>query len=224
MEVLNLSNDSLYKKSNIHKLAELGKMVPDTFKAFVSFDQKALAPGVLPKKLKELMAIAIAHVTGCPYCIEGHVKNAKRIEASKEEIMEAIMVATALKAGSALAHGINALNAFDDSNDNELYQKSSMNRLTEFKDINPELFNAFVSFDSQVMKASLLNRKEKELIAIAVAHVTGCAYCIESHTKKAKVLGVTLEELTETIFVAGALKGGSAIAHSVNAFNAYNEL
>src|SRR4051812_1481157 len=123
-----MTNDSLYQKSYIHRLSELGKLAPETFKAFVAFDQLALAPGMLPKKLKELIAVAVAHVTGCPYCIEAHVSNAKRLEASKEEVMEAVMVATALKAGSALAHGLNGLNAFDGTDDEELYKKSNMLR------------------------------------------------------------------------------------------------
>ena len=218
-----MSNDSFYKKSNIQRLAEIDKIAPETFHSFVSFDQKALAPGILSKKLKELMAVAIAHVTGCPYCIDGHVSTVKRLKATKEEMFEAIMVATALKAGSALAHGINALNAFDNREEEELYKKSSTKRLMEFREINPDLFSAFVSFDHEVMKAGLLSRKEKELIAVAVAHVTGCAYCIDSHTKRAKQLGVTLEELAESIFVATALNAGSALAHGVNAIIAYND-
>ncbi|MEK8214059.1 carboxymuconolactone decarboxylase family protein [Paenibacillus sp. FSL L8-0463] len=71
--------------------------------------------GMLSVKEKELIAIAIAHVTGCPYCIQAHVKAAKKAQVSKEEMAEAIMVATALKAGSAMAHGVNALNAYDES-------------------------------------------------------------------------------------------------------------
>ncbi|MCH6264938.1 carboxymuconolactone decarboxylase family protein [Neobacillus citreus] len=223
MEVKDLIDESLYKKSNIRRLPELGKLAPETFKAFVKFDQLALAPGAIPQKTKELIAVAVAHVTGCPYCIDGHVSKAKKLEASKEEMLEAIMVATALKAGSALAHGLNALNAYDEDGGDELYNRSNMNRFGEFKELGPESFQAFVKFDTQALKAGLLSRKEKELIAVAVAHVTGCAYCIETHTKKAKQLDVTKEELVEAIFVATALKAGSALAHSVNALNAYDE-
>ncbi|WP_284036518.1 carboxymuconolactone decarboxylase family protein [Neobacillus sp. 114] len=216
-------DESLYKKSNIRRLPELGKLAPDIFKAFVKFDQLALAPGVIPQKTKELIAVAVAHVTGCPYCIDGHVSKAKKLEASKEEMLEAIMVATALKAGSALAHGLNALNAYDEDGEEALYKRSNMNRFGEFKELGPESFQAFVKFDTQALKPGLLSRKEKELIAVAVAHVTGCVYCIETHTKKAKQLDVTKEELAEAIFVATALKAGSALAHSVNALIAYDE-
>lgn len=216
-----MSNDSLYVKSNAKRLMELGKLAPDTFKAFVAFDQLALAEGLIPKKTKELIAIAVAHVTGCPYCIEAHVSAAKKLEASKEEMLEAVMVATALKAGSALAHGLNGLNAFDGGEDDELYKRSNMARFKELGGSNLDAFKAFNKFDMEAMKPGVISQKDKELMAIAVAHVTGCAYCIEAHTQKAKQLGISLEEITEAIFVATALKAGSALAHSVNALNAY---
>ncbi|MDI2585875.1 carboxymuconolactone decarboxylase family protein [Psychrobacillus sp. NEAU-3TGS] len=216
-----MTMDSLYVKSNAKRLTELGKHAPDTFKAFVAFDQLALAEGLIPKRTKELIAIAVAHVTGCPYCIEAHVTAAKKLEASKEEILEAVMVATALKAGSALAHGLNGLNAFDGTHDDELYKRSNMVRFKELGGANPDAFKAFNKFDMEAMKPGLISQKDKELMAIAVAHVTGCAYCIEAHTQKAKQLGISLEEITESIFVATALKAGSALAHSVNALNAY---
>ncbi|MGG1658305.1 carboxymuconolactone decarboxylase family protein [Brevibacillus sp. NRS-1366] len=217
-----MPNDSLYQKSYIRRLPELGKLAPDAFQAFMGFNKAALAEGNIPKKTKELIAVAVAHVTGCPYCIELHVSDARKLEASKEEIMEAVMVATALKAGSALAHGLNALNAYDKTEDEGLYKRSNLARFKEFQEIDPSTFQAFNAFDREALKAGLLSRKEKELIAVAVAHVTGCAYCIEVHTKKAKQLGMTLEELAEAIFVATALKAGSALAHSVNALNAYD--
>lgn len=217
-----MTQDSLYQKSYIRRLPELMKLAPDTFKAFSKFDQLALSEGVIPKKTKELIAIAIAHITGCPYCIEAHINGAKRLEASKEEVTEAIMVATALKAGSSIAHGLNGLNAYDGNEDEELYKRSNLKRFMEFKEISPEAFSAFNKFDMEAMKPGLISRKDKELIAIASAHVTGCAYCIDVHTKSAKKLGVTLEEIAEAIFVATALKAGSALAHSVNALNAYD--
>ncbi|KQL46040.1 alkylhydroperoxidase [Brevibacillus choshinensis] len=218
-----MSNDSLYKKSYSVRLSELGKLAPATFRAFGAFNQQALSAGALSAKLKELIAVAVAHVTGCPYCIEAHVKKIKELEASKEEMTEAIMVATALKAGSAMAHGANALQAYDETGEDDLYTLSSMKRLKEFREENAELFRSYLAFSHQAMKPGLLSQKEKECIAVAIAHVTGCAYCIDGHTKMAKKLGVTMEELTEAIFVATALKAGSALAHSINALNAYDE-
>lgn len=218
-----MGKDSLYQKSDINRLGEFSKLNSEAFRAFVQFDSKALASGKLSSKLKELMAIAVAHVTGCPYCIEIHVNQGKKQEATKEEMAEAIMVATALNAGSAMAHSVNALHAYDGTGDDELYKASYFNRLKEFSSLDGEAFKAFVSFDSQAMKAGKLSVKEKELIAIAVAHVTGCPYCINIHVKGAKKAQVSKEEMAEAIMVATALKAGSAMAHGINALNAYDE-
>ncbi|WP_458414686.1 carboxymuconolactone decarboxylase family protein [Schinkia sp. CFF1] len=217
-----MSDDVLYKKSYFNRISELSDLTPDTFKAFMQFDRLALSEGKLSKRLKELIAVAVAHTTGCPYCIEIHVKQAKSKEVSKEEMSEAIMVATALKAGSALAHGVNALNAYDQDGDEELYKASYFKRLQEFSKLNGDVFKAFVDFDTKTMKDGFLSVKEKELIATAVAHTTGCPYCINIHTKGAKRAKATKEEVAESIMVATALKAGSALAHSVNSLNAFD--
>ncbi|GGN61975.1 carboxymuconolactone decarboxylase family protein [Oceanobacillus indicireducens] len=222
-ETVATNQEALYQKSYFNRLGELGDLAPDAFKAFAQFDKVALAEGKLSRKLKELIAIAVAHTTGCPYCIEVHVKAAKTEGVTKEELSEVVLVATALKAGSAIAHGVNALNAYDEIQDEELYKQSYFNRLKEFSALNGDIFKAFVDFDTLSLKDNILSVKEKELIAVAVAHTTGCPYCIDIHTKGAKKAGVTKEELAESIFVATALKAGSAIAHSVNALNAYDD-
>lgn len=71
------------------------------------------AEGALPEKTKQLIAVAVAHVTQCPYCIDGHTKLARRKGASPEEIMEAIWVAAEMRAGGAYAHSTLALHAMD---------------------------------------------------------------------------------------------------------------
>ena len=62
--------ESLYQKSNFNRIGEWNKLVPEQFSSFINFNNKALAEGKLSVKLKELIAIAVAHVTGCPYCID----------------------------------------------------------------------------------------------------------------------------------------------------------
>ncbi|MDE3840197.1 alkylhydroperoxidase [Bacillus methanolicus] len=218
-----INKESLYQKSYFSRLPELKDLAPEAFRAFVEFDQKALAEGKLSQPLKELIAIAVAHTTGCPYCIDVHVGKAKKLGVTKEQMAESIMVATALKAGSALAHGVNALNSYDGHEDQELYKKEYFARIREFSKLSGDAFASFIDFDKNSMKDGVLSAKEKELIAVAVAHTTGCPYCIDVHTTGAKKQGATKEELAESIFVATALKAGSALAHAVNALNAYDQ-
>lgn len=214
--------DSLYKKSNFKRIGEFNSVSPETFKAFLTFDKLALADGKLTAKFKEIIAIAVAHTTGCPFCIEDHVKRAKKYGVTKEEMAESIMVATALKAASAMDNGVNALNSYDGIEDDELYRASYINRLSEFTELG-DTFKAFGYFDQQALEDGILSIKEKELLAVAVAHTTGSPYSIDIHSKAAKKAGATKEELAESIMVATALKAGSALAHGVNALVAFDE-
>jgi AhpD family alkylhydroperoxidase len=100
----NLSRDIAKKR---HTLA------PEIDEAFQQFSQAVFKDGALSRKTKQLIAVAVAHVTQCPYCIQGHTKAATREGASREEIMEAIWVAAEMRAGGAFAHSAIALAALD---------------------------------------------------------------------------------------------------------------
>ncbi len=89
------------------------QLTPDATAAFKAFSQAAFADGALPAKMKELIAVAVAHVTQCPYCIRGHTAGALRKGASEQEIMEAIWVAAEMRAGAAYAHSNLALDAMN---------------------------------------------------------------------------------------------------------------
>ncbi|MBV8963625.1 MAG: carboxymuconolactone decarboxylase family protein [Hyphomicrobiales bacterium] len=99
----------LYPQSS-RTLSDLRKqLAPDIHDAFEALSKRVFAEGALPTKTKQLIAVAVAHVTQCPYCIRGHTKAALRQGASKEELMEAIWVAAEMRAGGAFAHSILAI-------------------------------------------------------------------------------------------------------------------
>jgi AhpD family alkylhydroperoxidase len=87
------------------------ELAPEIYDAFRSFGQRIFAEGALPSKTKQLIAVAVAHVTQCPYCIRGHTGRALKKGATEEEIMEAIWVAAEMRAGAAYAHSILAIDA-----------------------------------------------------------------------------------------------------------------
>ena len=89
------------------------QLAPDTHDAFLQFSERVFAAGALPVKIKQLIAVAVAHVTQCPYCIRGHTKAALREGATAEEIMEAIWVAAEMRAGGAYAHSALALDTIE---------------------------------------------------------------------------------------------------------------
>jgi AhpD family alkylhydroperoxidase len=103
-----------------HSTAQLAdmrkKLAPSVHDAFAAFSQRVFAEGALPTKTKQLIAVAAAHVTQCPYCIRGHVKAAMREGATAGEIMEAIWVAAEMRAGAAYAHSALALDTIAEVN------------------------------------------------------------------------------------------------------------
>jgi AhpD family alkylhydroperoxidase len=99
----------MYDMKNLAKLKNLEAHAPDAMKAFWAFDKMAWAGGTLPRKYKELMAIAIALTIQCPYCIELHVDRARELGASDPEIAEAVLAVAALRAGGAITHGTHAM-------------------------------------------------------------------------------------------------------------------
>ena len=82
------------------------ELSPDTEAAFQTFSKAVFADGALSGKAKQIIAVAVAHVTQCPYCIKGHTKAPLRHGASREELMEAIWVAAEMRAGGAYAHSL----------------------------------------------------------------------------------------------------------------------
>lgn len=80
------------------------ELAPDIHAAWDQFSKTVFAAGALDEKTKQLIAVAVAHVTQCPYCIKGHTKLAERKGATPQEIMEAIWVAAEMRAGGAYAH------------------------------------------------------------------------------------------------------------------------
>ncbi len=100
---------AMYDMKNMAKLARMGELAPDAFKKFVAFDEAAFKEGAIPHKYKELMAVAVALTTQCPYCIEIHSKRAKKAGATEQELVETTLVAAALRAGGAMTHGTHAL-------------------------------------------------------------------------------------------------------------------
>jgi AhpD family alkylhydroperoxidase len=99
----------MYDMSNLKKLKTLGQLAPAAWQGFEAFDKAALADGAIPAKMKELMAVAVALTTQCPYCIEIHSKRAKAAGCTEAELAETVMVAAALKAGGAITHGTHCL-------------------------------------------------------------------------------------------------------------------
>ena len=99
----------MYEMANLKKFKKLGELAPEAFSTFVAFDEAAFKGTAIPLKYKELMAVAVALTTQCPYCIAIHSKRAKQAGATEQEISETALVAAAIRAGGAVTHATHAL-------------------------------------------------------------------------------------------------------------------
>lgn len=105
------NHDHMYPTPSAELARKRRELAPETEAAFREFGRQVFAAGALDTKTKQLIAVAVAHVTQCPYCIRGHTKAARREGATEQEVMETIWVAAEMRAGGAYAHSVIALQA-----------------------------------------------------------------------------------------------------------------
>jgi len=102
-------HDPIYPEATREIAEQRNRLAPGPAEAFRAFSRSVFADGAIATKTKQLIAVAVAHVTQCPYCIRGHTAAALRHGATPEEIMEAIWVAAEMRAGGSYAHSALAL-------------------------------------------------------------------------------------------------------------------
>lgn len=185
---------SYYKKNNGAYMNQLKELAPNQLKAFIEFDRKVFRPGTLTKKEKEIIAVAMAHVTECPYCIDVHTKKAKVAGATLSELAEAVFVVIAMQAGSVFH---------------------------EYTEV--EGLEAYSKLNKGAMEEGELSASFKALIAVAVSYIMQCQNSIDIYTRKALDFGISLQQINEAIQVSAALKAGSAYAHLINLIESYEE-
>lgn len=94
-------------------MKDLSQAAPKDFKAWLDLDRiVGRDDGAIPRKYRELIALAVACTTQCHWCIEAHAKGAKAAGCTEAEVAEATLLAAALRAGGAATHGALALSEF----------------------------------------------------------------------------------------------------------------
>jgi AhpD family alkylhydroperoxidase len=103
-----------HQHDDLSLLPQLKELDRTGFDGFVALDKTVgRSDGAIPQKYRELIAIAVALTTQCPYCLDVHTANAKKAGATRQELAETVHIAAALRAGAALTHGLLALKLFD---------------------------------------------------------------------------------------------------------------
>lgn len=214
-----MENKALYPQATKELADKKAALAPNVIEHWRNFSRAVFKEGALSQKTKQLIAVAVGHVTQCPYCIRAHTKIALRKKASKEEIMEAIWVAAAGRANGAYSHADIAVDQMEVEDGQEesgqsLYPEASPKMVRKKAKLAAETAESWQSFSNAVFKAGELSEKTKQLIALGVSHVTQGAYSIKEHTKMAKEKGASKEEMMEAIWVAAEMRAGAAYAYA----------
>lgn len=107
--------------------------------------------------------------------------------------------------------------------ENALYPEATLDIAKKREQLTHETLHAWRTFSRQVFADGALSAKTKDLIAVAVAHVTQCPYCIRAHTRSALAKGATENEIMEAVWVAAEMRAGAAVAHSALAIDVMKE-
>jgi len=99
------------------------------------------------------------------------------------------------------------------------YHPEDLGHFSDMGKANAELWEKFMAYYSAVFRDGALTEREKALIALGVAHALQCPYCIDAYTKASLEKGSSVEEMTEAVHVACAIRGGSSLVHGIQMRN-----
>ena len=106
----------------------------------------------------------------------------------------------------------------------EYYNPEDLKKFGDITQWNKELGDRFFEYYNKVFEEGELSAREKSLIALAVAHVVQCPYCIDAYTKDGLQRGIEKEEMMEAVHVGAAIKGGAVLVHGVQMMNRHDQL
>ncbi len=104
------------------------------------------------------------------------------------------------------------------------YDPKDLKKFSQISEGAPELWKKFNDWYNEVFKEGALSEREKALIALAVAHAVQCPYCIDAYTQACLEKGADLEQMTEAVHVASAIRGGASLVHGVQMKNVNQKL
>jgi alkylhydroperoxidase/carboxymuconolactone decarboxylase family protein len=104
------------------------------------------------------------------------------------------------------------------------YDENDLNRFSEIGNSRPDLFEKFMAWYQACQEEGALSKREKALIGLAVAHTVQCPYCIDAYSQSCLETGSNIEQMTEAIHMASAIRGGASLIHGIQAHNAVQKV
>ncbi|MBI2821150.1 MAG: carboxymuconolactone decarboxylase family protein [Acidobacteria bacterium] len=104
------------------------------------------------------------------------------------------------------------------------YHRADLGKFSDIGKESPELWQKFLAWYTAVFSEGALTEREKALIALAVAHALQCPYCIDAYSKACLEKGSNLEQMTEAVHVAAAIRGGASLVHGIQMRNVVEQI
>ncbi len=104
------------------------------------------------------------------------------------------------------------------------YDPKDLRNFSKISEWNEELGGKFFDYYGKVFEDGALTAREKSLIALAVAHVVKCPYCIDAYTKDGLQKGITKEEMMEAVHTGAAIEAGANLVHATQMMKKYEKL
>jgi alkylhydroperoxidase/carboxymuconolactone decarboxylase family protein len=101
-----MSSHAYYDPADLEHFSEIREHAPELGEKFFAYYGAVFEDGALSAREKSLIALGVAHAVQCPYCIEAYTKDSMSKGADPEQLTEVVHVATAIKGGAALVHGM----------------------------------------------------------------------------------------------------------------------
>ena len=224
-------SDTIMKAQIGGDIAHLRKLNPDLYDSWMAYHDSVFVDGALSAKEKQLIAVAVAHITACPYCIRSRVRASKKEGASDQEIVESIYVGLRLNMGGPFAFSSLAFEAWDTLEsgipltEGHFFKKDIAKEIASFRECSGDISPHFMELHKKIFADGALSKKMKRgIIGLACAHATKCPYCIRGTVKDAHTDGVTAEQMAEAINVAMVMTAGSCYAHTSIAMDTLKSL
>lgn len=98
--------DTYYDPEDLSKFSSVGDEAPELWKKFSDWYSSVFKEGALSEREKALIGLAVSHAVQCPYCIDSFTKSSLEKGSSPEQMTEAVHVASAIRGGASLIHGV----------------------------------------------------------------------------------------------------------------------
>lgn len=217
-------SQAYYDRSHLPAFGTIEQGGKELAAKFFSYYGAVFADGALSVREKGLVALAVAHAVQCPYCIEAWTSGSLEAGADLEQMTEAVHVAAAVRGGSVLSYGMQMLGlaakaGMGAEKAPELgaayFSRAQNEARAQIAAGQRSLADGFFGYEAAVFAEGALPASEKYVVALGVAHTLQDPYAIETFTKACLAAGRSLEQMTEALHAATAIRGGASLVHGI---------